>query len=88
MSSPSTNDAETLFDTVVRDSLQLSQGVRLTDLAYGVTPEWDSVAHLMLIAALEEAFEVRIDPEDVLRTSSYAQLRGLLRERHGIALSA
>ena len=30
------------------------------ELEYNTIPEWDSVAHMTLIAALEEAFDIKI----------------------------
>ena len=32
---------------------------------------WDSVAHLNLVYALEETFDIMFDPEDILKFRSY-----------------
>lgn len=48
-------------------------------LAYG-SKGWDSVAHLTLIAALEEAFDIMIDTEDVIDMSSYSKSKEILRK--------
>lgn len=76
-----------VFDTAVRDALQLPKDAPLQGLRYEYTPEWDSVAHLQLIASLEAAFGVDIDASHVLSTSSYESLRNLLREEYGLGLS-
>ena len=34
-------------------------------------PQWDSVAHLSLITALEDAFDIMFDSEDILHYESY-----------------
>ncbi len=76
----------TSFDEVVRTALGLDDGVDLSALSHGQTPEWDSVAHLELIMALEDAYGIRIDGADVLETASYIQLKKLLIERYGVRI--
>ena len=34
---------------------------------------WDSVHQLNIIAILEEAFDIMLDPEDIMELSSYAK---------------
>jgi acyl carrier protein len=74
------------FDEVMRTALGLDGEFDLSTAAYGRTAEWDSVAHLELIMALEDAYGIRIDGADVLETADYAQLRALLIERYGVTL--
>lgn len=50
------------------------------DLAYSTVPQWDSIAHMALIAALEDAFNVMIDMDDVVDMSSVAKARDILRK--------
>jgi acyl carrier protein len=38
---------------------------------YGEVPFWDSTAHMVLIAELEDAFDIMLSTDDVLRLSSY-----------------
>lgn len=40
-------------------------------LAYQVISEWDSVGHMSLISALEEAFDIMLDTEDIIDLSSF-----------------
>ena len=40
-------------------------------LVYSEHPAWDSVAHMTLIAAIEEAFGIMIDAQDVIDMSSF-----------------
>lgn len=42
--------------------------------------EWDSVHQLSLIAELEEAFDIMLDPEDIMEMTSYAKGKELLRK--------
>jgi len=43
------------------------------DLRYATIPEWDSVAHMALIAAIEAAFDIMMDTEDVIDLSSFGK---------------
>ena len=51
------------------------------DLRYGEAPEWDSIAHMALVAAIETAFDIMIDADEVIDMSSFAHARRLV-ERH------
>ena len=44
---------------------------QLEGLAYQAIPEWDSVGHMQLIAALEDAFDIMFDTDDIIDFSSY-----------------
>ncbi len=52
---------------------------RVTDaLAYGECAEWDSVAHMALVAELEAVFGLMLDTEDIIAMSSVAEIRRIL----------
>ena len=44
---------------------------QLPGLAYQEIPEWDSVGHMQLIAALEDTFDIMFDTDDIIDFSSY-----------------
>lgn len=50
------------------------------DLAYNSIKEWDSTAHMILVAALEDTFEVMLDTDDIIDMSSVAKAREILRK--------
>ncbi|MBF0256442.1 MAG: acyl carrier protein [Gammaproteobacteria bacterium] len=54
------------------------------DLAYNSIPQWDSVAHMGLIAQLEQEFGVMLDTDDIIDMSSLAKAREILA-RHDVA---
>lgn len=59
------------------------QAERITDdLRYATIPEWDSIAHMSVIAALEDAFGIMIDMDDVIDMSSVGKARQILA-KHG-----
>jgi acyl carrier protein len=58
---------------------------RVSDsLAYNTIPEWDSVAHMSLVAELERVYEVMLDTDDIIDMSSVAKAREILA-RYGVA---
>lgn len=54
-------------------------------LCYHGIPSWDSARHMELVAAIESAFGVTLDPDDILEFSSFEVGRRILSERYGIA---
>lgn len=53
------------------------------EVAYDKSKGWDSVAHLALVAALESAFGIMLDTEDVVDMSSYGKSKEILG-RYGV----
>lgn len=54
-------------------------------LTYNTIPEWDSTAHMILIAELEADFDVMLDTDDIIDMSSVAEARRIL-SGHGVTL--
>lgn len=54
------------------------------DLAYNRTREWDSVAHMVLIAEIETVFDIMIDTQDVIDMSSFGKAKEIL-SKYGIS---
>ncbi|MBA0180420.1 acyl carrier protein [Pectobacterium carotovorum] len=44
---------------------------KLPGFTYQDTAEWDSVGHMTMIAAMEEAFDIMMDTDDIIDFSSY-----------------
>ena len=44
---------------------------QLNRLEYQTITEWDSIGHMSLIAALEEAFDIMMDTDDIIDFSSF-----------------
>lgn len=43
------------------------------ELAYMSIPQWDSVAHMALVAEIENAFDLMLDTEEIIGLSSVAK---------------
>ena len=74
------------FHSVMIDALALPKDVDLSTIAYGSTETWDSVGHMQFIVAVEEAFEITLDADDVVEMNTYEAAARVLRERHGLAI--
>jgi len=47
------------------------QELDFSSLTYQSISAWDSVGHMALISALEEAFNIMLETEDIVELSSY-----------------
>lgn len=61
------------------DTFSVDPGT-LEGLAYQGVSVWDSVGHMGLIAALEEAFDIQMETEDIIEFSSFAKGKELLKK--------
>ena len=52
------------------------------DLTYNTIPEWDSTAHMILIAELEDAFDIMLDTDDIIDMSSVAEAKRILTKHN------
>ena len=46
---------------------------------------WDSIHQLSMVAAIEEAFDLMMDAEDILEMTSYENVKRLLASKYEIA---
>lgn len=51
--------------------LHLPDHLPLDALVYNQFPGWDSVAHMTIVAKLEESFDCMLDMQDILDMSSF-----------------
>jgi len=51
---------------------------KLAGLIYQSIPDWDSVGHMSLIAALEDAFDIMMETDDIIDLSSYEKGKEIL----------
>ena len=58
---------------------------QLPGLKYQDIPAWDSVGHMSIIAALEDAFDIMMDTDDIIDLSSYEKGKEILsKEEYGV----
>ena len=56
------------------------------DLEYQKINEWDSFGHMQLINELEEAFNIKLDDEDIIDFSSFEVGKKILM-KYGVLIS-
>jgi len=54
------------------------------ELGYGKIRQWDSTAHMILIAELENVFDVMLDTDDIIDMSSVAKAKVILN-KYGVS---
>ena len=60
--------------------LSLSADASREDLVYNQSAGWDSVAHMTLVAAIEEKFDCMLDMQDILDMSSFGKCLEIMRK--------
>lgn len=53
---------------------------KLNKLKYQSVPKWDSVGHMSMIAALEEAFNITMEMDDIIDFSSFNKGKKILKK--------
>ena len=69
--------------TAFADSLGIDRELVSDSLEYNSIPEWDSVAHMRIIAAIESSFDIMLDTEDIIDMSSFGKAKEIIA-KHGV----
>jgi acyl carrier protein len=62
------------------EALGVDEKIVVDHLEYNSIAQWDSVAHMALIAALEERFDIMLDTDDIIDMSSVAKAKAILKK--------
>ncbi len=73
------NNSEKLKQ-IFSQTLEIEEHRIEDSLAYNSTLEWDSVAHMRLVAAIDEGFDTMLDTEDVIGMSSFGKAKEILKK--------
>jgi acyl carrier protein len=71
------NNTQKLYETFSQ-ALGISLNRVIDGLKYNSIPEWDSVAHMALIAELETTFDIMLDTDDIIDMSSVEKAKDIL----------
>jgi acyl carrier protein len=71
------------YEQAFCESLELTKE-QLIGLEYQQVPSWDSVGHMGLVAALEDAFDIMMDTDDIIDLNSFEKGKELLSANYGI----
>jgi acyl carrier protein len=77
MSAQATEKLQEIFRAV----FELPEGADLTRLRQMNTQEWDSLAHVSLVVAIESEFGMSLDAAEQLQMTSYQATQLLLEEK-------
>lgn len=59
------------YNEVFCEVFSLEQGFEGEMVKMSLVKDWDSVGHVNLIGTLEDAFDIMLDTEDILKLKSY-----------------
>ena len=59
------------YDAAFLEALEITADELFDTLEYQGVESWDSVGHMALMAALEDAFDITLDMDDIVDFSSY-----------------
>ena len=61
------------YAQVFIDSFSLTTDQLNENLVYQSVQQWDSIGHMGMVAALEEAFDIMMETDDIIDFGSYAK---------------
>ena len=66
------------YTEAFKTSFEIDETMITDDLAYDTSPEWDSVGHMRLMAAIEDTFDIMLETEDILDFGSFGKGKEIL----------
>ena len=71
------------YNKVFGEIMQVEEH-QLDGLKFKESEYWDSVGHMSLIAALEDEFDIMLEPEDMMAITSYQLGKEILSKNYDI----
>jgi len=68
---------------VFASALDIPKEKIVNEIEYNTIPEWDSIAHMQLVAKIEEAFDIMMETDDIIAMSSFGKSVEILK-KYGI----
>lgn len=62
------------------EGLGINEDAVTDDLTYQSIKQWDSIGHMALIAAIESAFDIMMDTDDIIDMSSFAKAKEIIQK--------
>lgn len=75
-----TTTLESKLQHAFKEGLSLSPDTEFHTLQFAKSTGWDSVAHLRLIAMIEEEFSLMMSTQDILGMNSYTKAVEIVRK--------
>ena len=71
------------YEQAFCESLEITKE-QLAGLEYQQVASWDSVGHMGIVAAIEDAFDIMMDTDDIIDLSSFEKGKEILTSNYGI----
>ena len=71
------------YENAFIESFEISK-VQLAGLKYQGIQAWDSVGHMALCARIEAAFDIMMEPDDIIDFSSFEKGKEILAAKYGV----
>lgn len=72
------------YNAAFCETLQIDES-NLSGLQYQGAELWDSVGHMTLMAALEDAFDIMLETDDIVDFSSYEKGKEMLSQKYDVS---
>ena len=79
----SRDEIESTLKDIFADMFDVARSDIDAETSPDTMPEWDSLAHVRLISAIEEAFAIKLPPEDQVEMLTFDLVVDVLADRLG-----
>jgi acyl carrier protein len=66
---------------IVARVLEMKADEITDDLGPATSGRWDSLRHVQLVAAIEQAYKIRLSPREIRSFSTYSELTGIVASK-------
>ena len=73
-------DNKQKYQDIFIESLSIEVSNFNENIKYSEIPEWDSIGHMTLIAALEEECKISLETDDIIEFSSFKKGMSILKK--------
>lgn len=74
------------YNNAFMEALEIGPEKLNGELVYESVETWDSVGHMTLMAALEDAFDIMMETDDIIDFNSYEKGKETLAKNYGVEL--
>ena len=68
------------YSEIFKTALNIGDDKLNENIKYNEIEEWDSIGHMILIAALEEEFKINLETDDIIEFSSFKKGMSILKK--------
>ena len=73
-------DSEKKIFKLISNILEIPENLLSEDTAIGDFPKWDSINQLLIISELENEFNIKLDPEDIMEMEDISDIIDIIEE--------